>query len=61
MSGGDDSRDEAHLMVIEKVHALFEASASLWAGGTPSSVINRYREHVAANAQRLSYQYTRRG
>lgn len=54
MSGGRDARDEAHLMVSEKVDAMFEASASLFAGGTPGSVVDRYREHVAANAKRLS-------
>ena len=47
--------DEAYLMVMEKVHAMFEAGASLMAGGTASSVVDRYREHVAANAKRLSH------
>jgi hypothetical protein len=41
--------------LIEKVHAMFEASASLMAGGTASSVVDRYREHVAVNAKRLSH------
>jgi hypothetical protein len=54
MSGGSGSHDEANLMVMEKVQAMFEASASLLAGGTASSVVDRYREHVAANAKRLS-------
>jgi hypothetical protein len=54
MCGGSGSHDEAHLMVMENVQAMFEASASLMAGGTASSVIDRYREHVAANAKRLS-------
>jgi len=54
MSGGSGSQDEAHLMVTEKVQAMFEAGASLLAGGTASSVVDRYREHVAANAERLS-------
>ena len=53
MSGGRGSHDEAQLMVTEKGHAMFEANASLWAGGTASSVVDRYREHVAANAKRL--------
>jgi hypothetical protein len=56
MSGGPDSHDEANLMVMEKVHAMFEAGVSLIAGGTASSVVDRYREHVAANAKRLSHQ-----
>jgi hypothetical protein len=55
MSGASGSHDEAHLMVVEKMHAMFEASVSLLAGGTASSVIDRYREHVAANAERLSH------
>jgi hypothetical protein len=55
MSGGSGSHDEANLMVMEKVQAMFEAGASLLAGGTASSVVDRYREHVAANAKRLSY------
>jgi hypothetical protein len=56
MSGGSGSHDEVQLMVTEKVSALFEASASLMAGGTASGVVDRYREHVAANAKRLSHQ-----
>src|SRR5512140_2883747 len=55
MSGGHGSHDEANLMVMEKVHAMFEAGASLMAGGTASSIVDRYREHVAANAKRLSH------
>jgi hypothetical protein len=55
MSGGSGAHDEANLMVTEKVQAMFEASASLSAGGTASSVVDRYREHVAANAKLLSY------
>ena len=55
MSGGSGSHDEAHLMVAEKVHAMFEAGTSLMTGGTATSVVERYREHVAANARRLSH------
>jgi hypothetical protein len=55
MSGGSGSYDEANLMVTEKVHALFEAGASLMTGGTASSIVDRYRQHVAANAKRLSH------
>jgi hypothetical protein len=54
MSGGRGARDEATLMVSEKINAMFEATASVVAGGTASSVVDRYREHVAANAKRLS-------
>jgi hypothetical protein len=41
-------------MVSEKVAAAFEAFASLLSGATPAAVVQRYREHVAANAKRLS-------
>jgi hypothetical protein len=54
MSGGRGSHDEAHLMMAEKVSAMIEASASLMSGATAGSVVERYREHVAANAKRLS-------
>ena len=54
MSGGSGSHDETKLMVREKVQAMSEAGASLLAGATASSVINRFREHVAANAKRLA-------
>jgi hypothetical protein len=52
--GGDASDHEAHLMVSEKIDAMFEAGASLMAGATAATVIGRYREHVAANAKRLA-------
>lgn len=54
MSGSRDSQEEAQLMMSEKVDAMFEATAILWASGSVNSVVNRYREHVAANAKRLS-------
>jgi hypothetical protein len=54
MSGGRGSHDEAHLMMTEKVSAMIEAGASLMSGATAGSVVERYREHVAANAKRLS-------
>lgn len=52
--GGDAADHEAHLMVSEKIDAMFEAGASLMTGATPASIIDRYREHVAANNKRLS-------
>ena len=52
--GGGDARDEVHLMVTEKMGAGIEALASLMGGSTPMAVIERYREHVAANALRLN-------
>ena len=53
-SGGIDAQQEAHLIVSEKVDAVFEVSARLMFGATTSNVINRFREQVAANARRLS-------
>lgn len=53
-AGGGDAIREAELMVEEKIDAAFEAMQSLSAGGTPTTVIDRYRVHVAANAKRLS-------
>jgi hypothetical protein len=50
----EDSEREAQLMVSEKIAAAFEAGASWLAGATPAAIIERYREHVAANAKRLS-------
>jgi hypothetical protein len=52
--GDDGANCEAHLMVNEKINAMFEAGASLMAGASAATVIDRYREHVAANAKRLS-------
>ena len=45
---------EARLMMAEKVDAMFEAGASMMAGASAASIIDRYREHVAANVKRLS-------
>jgi len=53
-SADDDAEHEAHLMVSEKIDAMFEAGASLMAGASAATVVGRYREHVAANAKRLS-------
>ena len=50
----DDAETEARLMVSEKIAAAFEAAANWLAGATPAAVIGRYREHVAANAKRLT-------
>jgi len=53
MRGGRSARREAGLMVSEKIHAAFEATASLMAGASGDEIVNRYRRHVAANAKRL--------
>ncbi|SDS35534.1 hypothetical protein [Bradyrhizobium canariense] len=52
--GDDGAEHEASLMVSEKVDAMLEAGASLMAGASAAAIIGRYREHVAANAKRLS-------
>jgi hypothetical protein len=52
--GGTDAFSEVHLMITEKIGAAVEALSSMMFGGTPMSVIERYREHVAANACRLA-------
>ncbi len=51
--GGGEAFSEVHLMMTEKISAAVEALSSMMFGGTPMSVIERYREHVAANACRL--------
>jgi len=50
----EDSAFEADLMVREKFDAALEAGAGLMAGATVAAIIGRYRQHVAANARRLS-------
>jgi hypothetical protein len=52
--GGSDAFSEVHLMITEKIGAAVEALSSMMLGGTPMSLIERYREHVAANAFRLA-------
>ena len=54
MLGGSGALHEVHLMVSEKVDAAFEATANLMAGASGDDVIRRYRQHVAANAVRLT-------
>lgn len=51
--GGEDACEEAHLMVSEKIRAALDALSAMMGGGSAFSVIEGYREHVAANACRL--------
>ena len=51
--GGATARNEALLMVQEKIEASIEAGTTLLKGGSARSVIDRYREHVQANSVRL--------
>jgi hypothetical protein len=52
--GGREGRAEMQSMVTEKVHAAGEAMTTLMFGGSPETVIARYREHVAFNTKRLT-------
>ncbi|WP_238242035.1 hypothetical protein, partial [Methylobacterium isbiliense] len=52
--GGPVAQSEGERMVSEKIDAAAEALGTLMAGGSPDAVIARYREHVRANAERLS-------
>ena len=52
--GGVNAAEETRLMVTEKIDAAIEAASMLMSGRNSAEVINFYREHVAANAVRLS-------
>jgi hypothetical protein len=54
MAGGRKGRREAERMVGEKIHAALETSVNLMAGASADEIVDRYRQHVAANAKRLS-------
>jgi hypothetical protein len=45
---------ESSLMISEKYDAAFEAVTSLIAGASINAVVERYRQHVAANASWLT-------
>ncbi len=51
--GGSEAGSEANLMVTEKIAAAVEAATTLLCGGHIGVVMDRYREHVTANAIRL--------
>lgn len=53
-TGGVDAATETWLMVSEKVGAAFEAGSMLMRGDSSADIINLYRKHVAANAERLA-------
>jgi uncharacterized lipoprotein NlpE involved in copper resistance len=53
MRGDRSARREAKRMVSEKVAAAFEATSRLMAGASGDEIVQRYRQHVAANAKRL--------
>jgi hypothetical protein len=53
-AGGPAAQVEAKRMVMEKTAALAEAATTLATGGSPRTVVRRYRTHVKANERRLS-------
>ena len=53
-TGGVDAATETCLMVSEKVGAALEAGSMLMRGDSSADIIDFYRKHVAANAQRLA-------
>ena len=46
--GGVEFYAEMQSMVLQKIDAAIEAMGTLMMGGSPETVIARYREHVAA-------------
>ena len=52
--GGPGAEQEARKMVNEKMVASVEAATNLAAGGSPESVLRRYRTIMRANEKRLS-------
>lgn len=52
--GGRAGVAEAYRMVSEKISASVEAAGTLMRGGSVDAVVTRYREHVAANTERLT-------
>jgi hypothetical protein len=53
-AGGAAAEVEAQRMVVEKGAAFIEAATTLAYGGSPKTVIRRYRTHVRANERRLT-------
>ena len=53
-AGGPAAHAETLRMISEKGTAITEATLTLARGGSPNSVIRRYRSHVRANKRRLS-------
>ena len=53
-TGRVDAREEAWLMVGEKLDAAIKAGSMIMNGSRPAEVLNFYRLHVAANAARLA-------
>jgi hypothetical protein len=56
-AGGAAAEAEAQRMVLEKGAAFVEAATTLACGGSPKTVIRRYRSHVRANERRLARRF----
>lgn len=52
--GGPEAIEEMRLMFSEKTSAAMEAGAAMALGSTPLGIVDRYRDHVAANHARLT-------
>jgi hypothetical protein len=52
--GGHAAHSEMSRMFTEKTTALVEAATTLARGGSPGTVIRRYRSRVRSNKRRLS-------
>jgi hypothetical protein len=57
--GGGDAWDEVRLMLCEKLDAALESGAILAGSGSFVRVLEKYRNRVATNASRLTYQVSR--
>ena len=53
-AGGPAAEREARRMVTEKIAASAEAAVTIATGGSPETVLRRYRTIMRANNQRLS-------
>jgi hypothetical protein len=52
-AGRSAARNEARMMVTEKISEAWGAGVTLMTGGSANKVIARYRKRVTANARRL--------
>jgi hypothetical protein len=52
-AGGLPARNEARMMVSEKISEAWGAGVTLMTGGSANKVIAGYRKRVTANARRL--------
>ncbi len=53
-AGGPGAEREASRMVSEKAEAFAEAATTAATGGSPQTIVRRYRTRVRANAKRLT-------